>query len=94
MALSAAGDSGPDETARVGLVATIGYVAFLVGPPTLGFLGDHYGLRPAMGVVLVFVATAVLAAPAAGTRTSPGRGTDTGVPAEPAAERPEQHAEG
>ena len=35
-----------------------------------------------------------LAAPAAGTRTSPGRGTDTGVPAEPAAERPEQHAEG
>lgn len=94
VALSAAGDSGPDETARVGLVATIGYVAFLVGPPTLGFLGDHYGLRPAMGVVLAFVATAVLAAPAAGTRTSPGRGTDTGVPAEPAAERPEQHAEG
>lgn len=82
VALSAAGDSGPDETARVGLVATIGYIAFLVGPPTLGFLGDHYGLRPAMLVVLAFVATAVLAAPAAGTRVSArassgaGRGTD------------------
>ncbi|MEU4883732.1 MFS transporter [Streptomyces althioticus] len=70
VALSAAGDSGPDETARVGLVATIGYIAFLVGPPTLGFLGDHYGLRPAMVVVLAFVAAAVFVAPAAGTRGS------------------------
>ncbi|MFI8946616.1 MFS transporter [Streptomyces sp. NPDC053750] len=68
VALSAAGDSGPDETARVSLVATIGYIAFLVGPPALGFLGDHYGLRPAMVVVLAFVAMAVLVAPAAGTR--------------------------
>ncbi|MFF1699386.1 MFS transporter [Streptomyces sp. NPDC058257] len=68
VALSAAGDSGPDQTARVSLVATIGYVAFLVGPPSLGFLGDHYGLRSAMVVVLVFVAAAIAIAPAAGTR--------------------------
>ncbi|MEV0220626.1 MFS transporter [Streptomyces sp. NPDC050704] len=68
VALSAAGDSGPDQTARVSLVAIIGYVAFLVGPPTLGFLGDHYGLRSAMVVVLVFVAAAILIAPAADTR--------------------------
>ncbi|MDX2528408.1 MFS transporter [Streptomyces europaeiscabiei] len=67
VALSAAGDSGPDQTARVSLVAIIGYVAFLVGPPALGFLGDHYGLRSAMVVVLVFVAAAVLIAPAADT---------------------------
>ncbi|GAA3993118.1 MFS transporter [Streptomyces marokkonensis] len=69
VALSAAGDSGPDQTARVSLVATIGYIAFLVGPPALGFLGDHYGLRAAMVVVLAFVATAIFLAPAAGTRT-------------------------
>ncbi|MFJ4715993.1 MFS transporter [Streptomyces sp. NPDC088785] len=69
VALSAAGDSGPDPTARVSLVAVIGYVAFLVGPPALGFLGDHYGLRSAMVAVLVFVAGAVLLAPAADTRT-------------------------
>ncbi|MGW5868601.1 MFS transporter [Streptomyces sp. NPDC055239] len=69
VALSAAGDSGPDQTARVSLVATIGYVAFLVGPPALGFLGDHYGLRSAMVVVLVFVAAAIGLAPAAGART-------------------------
>ncbi|MFD8565759.1 MFS transporter [Streptomyces sp. NPDC059639] len=69
VALSAAGDSGPDQTARVSLVAIIGYVAFLVGPPALGFLGDHYGLRSAMVAVLVFVAGAILLAPAADTRT-------------------------
>ncbi|MFG2790929.1 MFS transporter [Streptomyces sp. NPDC048419] len=76
VALSAAGDSGANQAARVSLVAVIGYVAFLVGPPALGFLGDHYGLRSAMVVVLVFVSSAILLAPATGPRTrtpeSPG----------------------
>lgn len=67
IALSAAGDSGPEETARISLVATIGYVAFLVGPPCLGFLGDHFGLRSAMLVVLLFVGSAVFLAPAVDT---------------------------
>ncbi|MDT0433407.1 MULTISPECIES: MFS transporter [Streptomyces] len=70
--LSAAGDSGPDSAARVSLVAMIGYVAFLVGPPGLGFLGDHYGLRTAMIVVLACTAVAVFLAPAVGgRRTAP-----------------------
>ncbi|MER6818130.1 MFS transporter [Streptomyces sp. AC04842] len=94
VALSAAGDSGPDETARVGLVATIGYVAFLVGPPTLGFVGDHYGLRPAMVVVLVFVAAAVLVAPAAGARGPRHGGAGAGASGEVAVERPGQRAGG
>ncbi|MGI5290893.1 MFS transporter [Nonomuraea polychroma] len=69
VALSAAGETGPDQTARVSLVAIIGYLAFLVGPPGLGFLGDHHwGLRPAMLVVLVFVAAAFALAPAVDTR--------------------------
>ncbi|MFI2782475.1 MFS transporter [Streptomyces sp. ALB3] len=68
VALSAAGDSGPDPAARVSLVAMIGYIAFLVGPPGLGFLGDHYGLRSAMILVLAFVAVAVFLSPAIGTR--------------------------
>ncbi|NUO97224.1 MAG: MFS transporter [Nonomuraea sp.] len=68
VALSAAGESGPDETARVSLVAAIGYVAFLVGPPALGFLGDHWGLRTAMLVVLAFVVSAIFLAPAVDTR--------------------------
>ncbi|MPY56094.1 MFS transporter [Streptomyces spongiae] len=68
LTLSAAGDSGPDPAARVSLVAKIGYVAFLVGPPSLGFLGDHYGLRLAMIVVLAFTAVAIFLAPAVGSR--------------------------
>ncbi|MFG3539397.1 MFS transporter [Streptomyces clavifer] len=71
LALSAAGDSGPDSAARVSLVAMIGYVAFLVGPPGLGFLGDHYGLRAAMTVVLVLVAVSVFLAPAVSTPREP-----------------------
>lgn len=80
VALSAAGDSGPDQTARVSLVATIGYIAFLVGPPALGFLGDHYGLRPAMTLVLVFVVAAVFLAPAAGTRARGSESVHKGTP--------------
>ncbi|MFF7311753.1 MFS transporter [Streptomyces sp. NPDC008137] len=68
--LSAAGDSGPDSAARVSLVAMIGYIAFLVGPPCLGFLGEHYGLRVAMIVVLAFTAVAIVLAPAVGKRST------------------------
>lgn len=68
VALSAAGETGPEQTARVSLVATIGYVAFLVGPPGLGFLGEHWGLRSAMLVVLALVVSVVFLAPAVDTR--------------------------
>ncbi|GAA2606152.1 MFS transporter [Streptomyces roseoviolaceus] len=80
--LSAAGDSGPDSAARVSLVAMIGYVAFLVGPPCLGFLGEHYGLRVAMIVVLAFTAVAIILAPAVGKRSA------TASPATESAARP------
>ncbi|MGW3449894.1 MFS transporter [Streptomyces sp. NPDC001076] len=65
VALSAAGDSGADSAARVALAATVGYVAFLVGPPSLGYLGEHFGLRHALILVLVLVVAAVFATPAA-----------------------------
>ncbi|MFI9169743.1 MFS transporter [Streptomyces lincolnensis] len=90
VALSAAGDSGPDQTARVSLVAVIGYVAFLVGPPALGFLGDHYGLRSAMVVVLVFVASAILIAPAADTRNRT-TAVDGAQRTQPSTDPAEQH---
>lgn len=63
LSISIAG-KGANSAARVSFVATAGYVAFLVGPPLLGFLGDHWGLRLAMVVVLVLV----LAAAGASTR--------------------------
>ncbi len=63
--MSAAADDPERATANVAAVATIGYVAFLIGPPLLGLLGDQMGLRSAFIVVLVLVAVALLASPAA-----------------------------
>ena len=62
LTISAASDTGPDAPTRVSVVATTGYLAFLVGPPLLGFLGEHYGLRSAMLVVLSLVLIAALVA--------------------------------
>ncbi|WP_227135791.1 MFS transporter [Kosakonia radicincitans] len=62
LTISAASDTGPDAPTRVSVVATTGYLAFLVGPPLLGFLGEHYGLRSAMLVVLSLMLIAALVA--------------------------------
>ncbi|WP_318357308.1 MFS transporter [Enterobacter sp.] len=62
LTISAASDTGPDAPTRVSVVAATGYLAFLVGPPLLGFLGEHYGLRSAMMVVLALVIIAALVA--------------------------------
>lgn len=83
VALSAAGESGPNPAARVKLVAMAGYIAFLVGPPLLGFIGEVYGLRAAMIVVLALVAMAAAAAPAVRIRN--GQAATRPVPAEKAA---------
>ena len=49
--MSAAADDEDKAPARVSVVAVIGYTAFLAGPPLLGFLGDHFGVLSALGVV-------------------------------------------
>ena len=56
--LSAAGDDPQGAAARVGAVATTGYIAFLVGPPALGFLGEHFGLLHALIAVLIGIGIA------------------------------------
>ncbi|MBM6404241.1 MFS transporter [Phycicoccus sp. CSK15P-2] len=56
--MSASADDPERAAARMSVVATIGYVAFLAGPPLLGFLGDHVGVLRAL---LVVGALAVLA---------------------------------
>ncbi|GGY61490.1 MFS transporter [Streptomyces anulatus] len=58
--ISAAGEGVRNASARVAAVSTAGYAAFLVGPPSLGFLADHVGLRNAMVVVLVLLGGAAL----------------------------------
>lgn len=52
VAISAAASSGPNSTGRVKAVTIGGYLAFLVGPPFLGLLGELYGLRGALVLVL------------------------------------------
>lgn len=63
--MSAAADEPRTAAARVSAVATIGYLAFLAGPLTIGFLGEQFGLLRALLFVLVLVIAAGLASPAA-----------------------------
>jgi fucose permease len=64
IAISAAGASGTDAAARVSLVAVMGYVSLLAGPPSLGFVGEHHGLRSALLLPLALLLLAVVLAPA------------------------------
>lgn len=50
--MSAAADDPARAAARVSAVASIGYVAFLAGPPVIGFLGDRLGTLHALVAVL------------------------------------------
>jgi MFS family permease len=59
--MSAAADEPKTAAARVSAVATIGYIAFLVGPPVLGFLGETFGILNSLLVVLVLVTVAGVA---------------------------------
>jgi fucose permease len=54
--MSAAADDPRRAAARVSAVASIGYLAFLVGPPTIGFLGNQFGILNGLLLVLLLVA--------------------------------------
>jgi len=65
MGMSAAADDPRLAAARVSVVSTVGYVAFLAGPPVLGFLADHLGVRNALlfiGIPIVLAAVLASAA--------------------------------
>jgi MFS family permease len=49
--MSASADDPARAAARMSVVATIGYAAFIAGPPLLGYLGDHVGVLQALLVV-------------------------------------------
>ncbi|MGN6741713.1 MAG: MFS transporter [Amnibacterium sp.] len=68
--MSAAADDPHRAAANVSAVATIGYCAFLVGPPVIGLLGQSIGLLPALFAVLVLIVAAGLASGAARHRTA------------------------
>ncbi len=62
--ISAAADEPARAAARLSVVSTIGYTAFLAGPPLLGFLGDRVGILRSLAVVAVLLLPAFLALPA------------------------------
>ncbi|MFC9334178.1 MFS transporter [Arthrobacter sp. NPDC057009] len=65
MGMSAAADDPRHAAARVSVVSTIGYVAFLAGPPLLGYLGDVTGIHMALLAIGVPIVVALVLAGAA-----------------------------
>jgi MFS family permease len=63
--MSAAADDPSRAAVRLSVVSTIGYTAFLAGPPLLGLLGDHYGILQSLLVVGAVSVLALLVVPAA-----------------------------
>ncbi|MFD0757989.1 MFS transporter [Arthrobacter ulcerisalmonis] len=60
--MSAAADDPVKAAARVSVVSTIGYGAFLCGPPLLGLLAEHVGiLHSLLGVMVMLVVSFFLA---------------------------------
>jgi MFS family permease len=53
MGMSAAADEPALAAPRVGVVTTIGYSAFLAGPPLIGFLGQRFSVPHALIAVVV-----------------------------------------
>lgn len=60
--MSAAADDPARAAARVSVVSSIGYTAFIAGPPLIGLLGEHAGILRALFVVLGALLLGLLAA--------------------------------
>jgi hypothetical protein len=71
MGMSAAADDPRHAAGRVGVVSTIGYTAFLAGPPVLGGLGRRVGIAQSLSGISVAVVLALLTAGA--VRSQPRR---------------------
>jgi MFS family permease len=73
--MSAAADDPARAAARVSVVSSIGYTAFLAGPPLIGLLAESEGILRALFVVLGALVLGLLASgaarPVTGTTRSP-----------------------
>jgi predicted MFS family arabinose efflux permease len=84
LGMSAAADDPAKAAARVSAAATIGYVAFLAGPPALGFVSDHIGLLNTLYVIVALIVLSGFASGAA--RPIAGARVGAGQTAEPSAD--------
>jgi predicted MFS family arabinose efflux permease len=60
LGMTAAAEDPAAAAGRVSVVSSIGYCAFLVGPPFIGFLGDHITVIRALTTVAGLLALAAL----------------------------------
>ena len=71
--LSAAGE-GENPARKVAFVASAGYLAFLVGPPLLGFLGQAWGVTNMFFVIVGALVVTFIFATGAGNTKGAGSG--------------------
>lgn len=81
--MSAASDDPAKAAPRVSVVASIGYVAFLSGPPLIGFLGDHVTVVRGLLAVGVLLIVSILLSP---TLRPPGPSAGPRPPLPPTAD--------
>jgi MFS family permease len=76
LGMSAAADDPAKAAASVSAAATIGYLAFLCGPPVLGWVSHMIGILPTLWIIVVLIAMSGLASgaakPIAGSKVGAG----------------------
>ncbi|KGM14582.1 MFS transporter [Cellulomonas bogoriensis] len=78
--MSAASDDPARAAPRVAVVATVGYSAFLAGPPLLGLVAEHVGYRGALLVIAAPVVVGLLVVRAAAPLPTAVRSGDGPAP--------------
>lgn len=76
LGMSAAADDPTKAAASVSAAATIGYLAFLCGPPVLGWISHQIGILPTLWIIVALIAMSGLASgaakPIAGSKVGAG----------------------
>ncbi|RUX07046.1 MFS transporter [Mesorhizobium sp. M8A.F.Ca.ET.023.01.1.1] len=71
LAISAAAQRNDRPAAiNVAALSQISFTAFLLGPPLLGFVSDHWGIRSAFGIGIPFIILSLLTVGSLGARRS------------------------
>lgn len=79
--MSAASDEPARAAARISVVSTIGYTAFMAGPPLIGLLAEVFGYRGALLFVALPLVVAFLLIPATRPLTAQRPGAASSLPA-------------
>lgn len=88
--MSAGADDPKRAAGRVSVIASIGYCAFLAGPPLIGVLGDNLTVLRAMTAVAVLLGLAALIAAVVHPPASAGRTDEHGAQEASAATDPHE----